>query len=129
MVGVQVGRFDDERVAVPVPPRVPEPGALVLRQACRLTQLDDAHVVHHLGHDHHVVGVLHDGVVVVVPVVRQHRRPCAGPERHQAALGQRPELGVVGFPEALAAGVEGEDLLTRTPSQRGDAAVGRPGHE
>ena len=44
---------------------------------------------------------LHDGVVVVVEVVRQHRRAGVRSERHQAAIGQRPRLGMIELAELL----------------------------
>ncbi len=74
------------------------------RQGLRRAEPDDARVVHHLGHDHHVIGGLHDRVIVVVEVVGQHRWPGVGAERHQTALGERPVFRVVVFVELALEG-------------------------
>ena len=55
----------------------------------------------HFRHDHDVVLRLHDGVVVVVEVVRQHRRPGIRAERSEAAVGERPHFGAVELAELL----------------------------
>ena len=79
-VGMNVGRLDDERIAFPTADRIAKPRLDLRRHVSGRAEADDAHVVHHLGHDHHVVLRLHDGVVVVVEVVRQHRRAGVRPE-------------------------------------------------
>ena len=123
---VEVGGLDDQRVALPPADRVAPPRPHAGRQPLAiLADADDARVVHHLGHDHHVIARLHDRVVVVVEVVGQHRRAGVRPERGEAALGQRPVLGVVVLAELLdalhALGLAGPALV----GQRRHPAVGR----
>ena len=57
-------------------------------------QAYDPRVMHHLHKDHDVFVGLHDSLQVVVQD-GQHRRAAGGAETEQAALGERPELGVI----------------------------------
>ena len=56
---------------------------------------DDAGVVDHLRHDHHVVRRLDDRVIVVVERIGEHRGANVFKE-HEATLGQRAKLGMIG---------------------------------
>ena len=92
---MDVGGLDHEHVTLPVAPGVPHPRAYVWGQPGTITDLDDARVVDHLSHDQHVVGGLHDRIVVVVSAVGEHRRTGIGTERHEATLSEWPHLRVV----------------------------------
>ena len=117
----EVGGLDDQRVAFPAADRIAHPRPDVLRQVLA-ADADDARVVDHLHQDHHVIRRLHDLEVVVVEVIRHERR--GRPERQQAALGERPELGVIVL--AAAAITSWRALLAaraRLGGQRRNAAV------
>ena len=87
---IEVGGFDDERVAFPTADRVAHPGRDVVGQVLAL-EADHSRVVDHLDEDHDVIGRLHDLVVVVVDV-RQHRRAARRAEAHEAAFAQGATL-------------------------------------
>ena len=121
--GMEVGGLDHERITLPMAPRVAHPRTDMLRQRHALAHADDTRVVDHLRQDHDVVGGLHNRIVVVVEVVRQHRRAGVGPERHQAAVGERSKLGVV---ERAELPIERTALgapFARLSRQRRNAAV------
>ena len=101
----------------------------MLRQRHALAHADDAHVVDHLRHDHDVVRGLHDRVIVVVEVVREHRRAGVGPERHEAAQGEPEILRMVVIAElAVELSALGTPLLS-LGRQRGNPAVGGVGDD
>ena len=62
----QVGRLDDQRLALPVGARVAQPLADPRSQMPAAVQRDDPRVVDHLHQDHDVVGRLQNLIVVVV---------------------------------------------------------------
>jgi hypothetical protein len=88
-------------------------------------QANDAGVVHHFGKDQHVVLGLHDGVVVVVEVIRQHRRAGVGAEGDEAAVGQRPHLGVIELAVFFGRGVALAQALLAGFRQRRKSSVRR----
>ena len=98
--GMEVRGLDDQRIPFPVPPGVAVPRTDVVGQPRSVAQADDAGAAELLDHDGDVVGVLHDVVVVVVAGV-EHRRSRPRTERHEAALGQRQQLGMVELSERL----------------------------
>ena len=113
---MDVRGLDHESVALPVAPRVAEPGPDARGQSVRLAQSDDPDVVDHFRHDEHVVGVLNDREVVVVPSGGCHGRPHhAGGARaveDDTALGERPKFGMVELAEP------GTDLMVFPLSPR-----------
>ena len=88
---------------------------------CGSVHADDARVVDHLHQNHDGVLGLDDLVVVVVQH-RQHGRPGAGAETHQAALRQRPVLHRIG---SAAAAPHGRKSLARFGRQWRNPAVRR----
>ena len=92
--GMDVGGLDHQRVALEMAPGVAKPGAHMLRQPLGTPQPNDARVVDHFRPDQHVVGVLHDGEVVVVSPSGRHgwSHDAGGtrPVENDAALSQRP---------------------------------------
>ena len=131
----EVGRVDDQRVALPPADGVAEPFPDRLRQVLAVHP-DDARVVHHLGEDQHGILGLHDLVQVVVEH-GQHRRPGRRPEPEQAPLAERTALHVVVGGRSLEAGIVllrvggrprecgRREPLPRLRRHRGDAAVRR----
>ena len=124
LLRVEVGRLDHQRVAHPLAERDAHVRAHLPGRRLALSHADDARVVHHFRHDEDVILVLHDGVVVVVEVIRQHRRPGVRSERHDAALGDGPVFGVVETPERRDAAESLGLSLSTVGSEIGDAAVG-----
>src|ERR1051326_3949716 len=61
----EIGGVDYQRVAFPMADRIAKPLADIF-WGMRSTEANDAGIVHHLDEDHHVIGSLHDLVVVVV---------------------------------------------------------------
>ena len=118
----EVGRFDHQRVALPVAARVAVqlphgPGQVRLPG-----QGDDPRVVNHLVHEDEVVRVLEDLEIAVVARA-QPREPVG-----DAALRQRPVGEAVGGMRA-AVGGGGAEPLARLRGHRGDAAVRRIDHQ
>src|SRR5688572_5451132 len=71
---VEVGRLNDQGIAFPPPDRVAKPIPDAIGPMRRPVEMDDSHVVNHLGEDHDVILGLHHLLHVVVEVGRQHRR-------------------------------------------------------
>ena len=72
VLAVEVRRLDHQRVAFPAAARESDPLPHALRRLRPAVERDDAHVVNHLGQDHHVARRLHDLIVRVVAGVH-HR--------------------------------------------------------
>ena len=89
----EIGRLDDQGVAVPPANRITQP-FLDLGRVVLGVHPDDPGVVHHLDENHHRILALHDPLVVVVER-RHHRRARRRAEREQAALGEGALLHVV----------------------------------
>src|SRR5262249_41112076 len=66
----EVGRVDDERVALPMPDRISHPALDLFRQVLS-AHADDPRIVDHLVEDHHRVTRLHDLLQIVVEVIGQ----------------------------------------------------------
>src|SRR5690554_813394 len=73
LLGMEVAGLDDQRVAIPEGGRIAHPFVYV-RRLMLTVQADDARVMHHLRHDHHVIWRLYDLIIIVVDD-RHHRRP------------------------------------------------------
>ena len=95
----------------------------MLRQWHALAHSDDTHVVDLFREDHDVIGSLHDRVVVVVKVVREHRRAGVGAVRHDAALGEPPIFWIVELTELAIERLPVSGPLLSLWCQRRNAAV------
>ena len=96
---MDVGRLDHEHITLPMTPGVTQPGTYMSWQPRSITDPDNPSVVDHLSHDQDMVCRLHDGVIVVVKTVREHRRTGIAAEGQEAAVSERSNLGVVGRAE------------------------------
>ena len=93
----EVGRLDDERVALPVAARIAHQLAEAAADVRPPVERDDARLVHHLVDDDDRVRRLHDARAVAV----DHRQPRSGQAARDAAV---PEAEVLD-------GVEGTDAV------------------
>ena len=91
----KIGGLNNKRIAFPPTPRVSHPWTDVLRQRLWLTQPNNPYVVNHFGHNHDVISGLHNGVVIIVKVVGQHRGTRVRAKRFDATLTKRPIFRVV----------------------------------
>src|SRR5438105_4061468 len=75
----EIGCIDDQSLALPMAPRVPQPLPDVLWKMWTPVKWDDANVVNHLDEYDHVTGNLQNLIIIVVRAGK-HGRPGGGPQ-------------------------------------------------
>src|SRR5262245_34429950 len=122
---VEVDGFDDQRVALPMTPRIAEPLADALRSVRPAVEWDDARFVDHLHLNHDVVRGLMNLVEVVVEIGnhrdRQRSRDAALPR-----ISVQPRISLSSSPPCV---LPRHEPLNGLGFHRWDSSVGRVNHE